>query len=134
MEVWIGMDRTRGESDPRRAEVARSVIEQTVVGLPELLRSPAENLPVTFEAWPSEAIAAETGSVDLLGLFIGTPHHCTDDPDPMPPQILLFLESLWDFSNGEEAVFRREVRITYLHELGHFLGLDEDALTDRGLE
>lgn len=128
------MDRPRGESDLRRSEIARSVIEQTVAGLPELLRKPAEDLPVTFEAWPSEAIAAETGSADLLGLFVGAPHDCIGDLDPMPPQILLFLESLWDFTGGQEAVFRREVRITYLHELGHFLGLDEDALTDRGLE
>jgi predicted Zn-dependent protease with MMP-like domain len=30
--------------------------------------------------------------------------------------------------------FRNEIRITYLHELGHYLGLDEDDLFERGLE
>ena len=31
-------------------------------------------------------------------------------------------------------VFREEVRLTYLHELGHYLGWDEDELTARGLD
>jgi predicted Zn-dependent protease with MMP-like domain len=51
----------------------------------------------------------------------------------MPPQILLFYENLWDFAGGEEETYREEVRITYLHELGHYLGLDEDELDERGL-
>jgi predicted Zn-dependent protease with MMP-like domain len=31
-------------------------------------------------------------------------------------------------------VFRDEVRLTYLHELGHYLGWDEDELAARGLD
>jgi len=31
-------------------------------------------------------------------------------------------------------VYREEVRVTYLHELGHYLGWDEDDLTARGLD
>jgi len=44
------------------------------------------------------------------------------------------LESLWDAAEQDEDTFCEEVRATYLHELGHFLGLDEDDLIDRGLE
>jgi len=29
-----------------------------------------------------------------------------------------------------EAINREEVRLTVLHELGHYFGLDEDALDD----
>jgi predicted Zn-dependent protease with MMP-like domain len=32
-----------------------------------------------------------------------------------------------------EIRFEDKVRITYLHELGHHLGLDEDDLEERGL-
>lgn len=53
---------------------------------------------------------------------------------PIPPQIILFLENLWDFSDGDEAIYREEIRITLLHELGHYLGLDELDLEDRGLD
>jgi predicted Zn-dependent protease with MMP-like domain len=35
---------------------------------------------------------------------------------------------------GDAATFREEVRRTYLHELGHYLGLDEDDLADRDLD
>jgi predicted Zn-dependent protease with MMP-like domain len=44
------------------------------------------------------------------------------------------LENLRDFAEGDEVIFREEVRTTFLHELGHYLGLDEDELTERGLE
>ena len=70
---------------------------------------------------------------DLLGLFIG-PELAHEGDEPMPPQIILFLENLWDEAEGNERTFRKEVRITYLHELGHYLGLDEDDLFERGLE
>jgi predicted Zn-dependent protease with MMP-like domain len=52
----------------------------------------------------------------------------------MPPQIILFLENIWDVAETDEKLFRDEVRTTFLHELGHYLGLDEDDLTERGLE
>jgi predicted Zn-dependent protease with MMP-like domain len=32
------------------------------------------------------------------------------------------------------ATFRKEVRLTYLHELGHYLGWDEDQVAAHGLE
>jgi predicted Zn-dependent protease with MMP-like domain len=47
---------------------------------------------------------------------------------------MLFLDEIWDEADGDEAVYRDEVRRTYLHELGHYLGLDEDGLAERGLE
>ena len=51
----------------------------------------------------------------------------------MPPQILLFVENIWDFAEGDEDVFCEEVRVTYYHELGHYLGLEEDELNLAGL-
>jgi predicted Zn-dependent protease with MMP-like domain len=66
-------------------------------------------------------------------LFVG-PDFADEGHVPMPPQIILFLENLWDFAEKDEEVFCDEVRTTFLHELGHFLGLDEDDLIDRGLE
>jgi predicted Zn-dependent protease with MMP-like domain len=66
-------------------------------------------------------------------LFTG-PEFADEGNVPMPPQIILFLENLWGFAKGDEGIFRGEVRTTFLHELGHYLGLDEDELTERGLE
>ena len=52
----------------------------------------------------------------------------------LPPQILLFLANIWDYAGGAEPAFREEVRVTYLHELGHYLGWDESDLEVRGLD
>jgi hypothetical protein len=55
-------------------------------------------------------------------------------PAWLPAQMILFLENLWDLGEADEKVFCEEVRTTFLHELGHFFGLNEDDLTERGLE
>jgi predicted Zn-dependent protease with MMP-like domain len=49
------------------------------------------------------------------------------------PRIRLFLDNLWDDCNGDLPTYRDEVRITFLHELGHYLGLDEDQVAELGL-
>ena len=97
------------------------------------MREAAGKLPVTFEPAPNAALQADGIDADTLGLFVG-PDFADETAVPMPPQIILFLENILDFAEGEEAIFREEVATTLLHELGHYLGLDEDELTDRGLE
>jgi predicted Zn-dependent protease with MMP-like domain len=115
-------------------QVADDTVHAARKRLPPELRNAADSLPVTFEPWPSEAMLEdENVEPDILGLFIGPT--VGEDPDATtPPQVLLFLESLWEFSGGDEEVFREEVRITYLHELGHYLGWGEDELAARGLD
>ncbi len=45
----------------------------------------------------------------------------------------MFYENLWDFAEEDEKVYRDEIRITFLHELGHYLGLGEQDIEERGL-
>lgn len=114
----------------------RLAVEETTAvqgGLPEQLRAAATAVPVILERVPTTDQLGEDLEPDLLGLFIGVPFADEDAHGMLPPQIVLFLENLWDFSEGDEAIFREEVRTTYLHELGHYLGLDEDELEKRGL-
>ena len=78
---------------------------------------------------------AEGFEPDILGLFTGAPYGTELSHDlPEPPQILLYVENLWDVAEGDERAYAREVRTTYLHELGHYFGWDEDDLAERGLE
>jgi predicted Zn-dependent protease with MMP-like domain len=113
--------------------IAAEEIEATLAGLPAPLRDQAGKLPVTFERIPNAGLQSDGIAPDTLGLFAG-PDFAEEGAVPMPPQIILFLENLWDFAEGDEEMFREEVATTLLHELGHYLGLDEDDLTDRGLE
>lgn len=117
----------------RLKELALAEVEATLVALPKPLRERAEKLPVTFECQPNAGLQADGIEPDTLGLFTG-PEFADEGNVPLPPQIILFLENIWDFAEVDEEIFREEVRTTFLHELGHYLGLDEDELTERGLE
>jgi predicted Zn-dependent protease with MMP-like domain len=115
--------------------VARSEVQATVRSLPDHVRVHAAQLPVAFESVPNEAIVEDGFEPDLLGLFVGKAFNEEESGGiDVPPQILLFLDNIWDYAEGDDAVFREEVRTTYLHELGHYLGLDELDLEERGLE
>lgn len=113
--------------------MASEEVEATLAALPGPLRERAKQLPVTLERIPNAGLRADGIEPDTLGLFTG-PEFAEEGQVPLPPQIILFLENLWDLAEGEEKVFREEVQTTFLHELGHYLGLDEDGLTERGLE
>ena len=114
-------------------QLALAEVEATVAALPGPLRERAAKLPVTFERIPNAGLQADGIEADTLGLFTGA-EFAEEGNVPLPPQIILFLENLWDFAEGDGEIFRDEVHTTYLHELGHYLGLDEDELTERGLE
>ena len=115
--------------------LAQAEVKATLAALPKPLRDRAQALPVTYQRLPNKAQLGDGIYPDTLGLFVG-PEFAYEETTalPLPPQIILFLENLWDMAEGDEDSFREEVRTTYLHELGHYLGLDEDDLFDRGLE
>ena len=115
--------------------LAQEEVEATLAALPAPLRERAQALPVTFERRPNTAHRRDGIEPDTLGLFVG-PEFAYEETTalPLPPQIILFLENIWDLAEADEEVFCEEVHTTCLHELGHYLGLDEDDLFDRGLE
>ncbi len=116
-------------------EIAAAAVGAAQRQLPPDVRAVARAVPVHYEKAPAPELLAEGFEPDILGLFTGNPHGQELASDnPAPAQILLYLPSLWDFAEEEVEVFREEVRLTYLHELGHYLGWGEDELTARGLD
>jgi predicted Zn-dependent protease with MMP-like domain len=114
--------------------MAEAEVAATLASLPEPLQARASELPLIYEHQPSPALQLDGIEPDTLGLFVGEEYAETGQTlAPMPAQIFLFLDNLWDFSEGDPEVYREEVQATYLHELGHYLGLDELDLDDRGL-
>jgi len=102
--------------------------------LPQDVKRRAEAVPIVFEKRPSRLLIADGIEEDTLGLFLGP--SSLDDPgaSPLPAQIILFLENIWDAAGGAERPYRKEIRKTFLHELGHSLGWEESELAARNLE
>lgn len=120
----------------RLVVAAQAEVKGLVDSLSGPLRDKARRVPVTYEKWPTEKMVRDDGiDPDVLGLFVGQPFPDSDSGGhDLPAQVILFLESIWEFANHDPAEFREEVRITFMHELGHYLGLDEDDLEDRDLD
>lgn len=120
----------------RLEELAQRVVRVTMHRLPERIKTAVRPCRIDLE-WIDDCLAAgeDLPSDDLLGLFEGASlsDPTPDDLDSLP-RIRLFLDSLWDYAEGDPEIFRQEVRITLLHELGHYLGLNEDQVADMGLE
>ena len=119
----------------QRRRIASAVVAATQQTLPPEIRELAAAVPVLLPDEPDASVLAEGFEADLLGLFGGTPHGAeVIASQTEPPHILLYLRNLWDYAEADESAFRTEVRRTYLHELGHYLGWNEDQLTARGLD
>ncbi len=116
-----------------RALIARRVVDATLRALPEEIREAAK--PCSVERCDMAACAGEEGmDEDILGLFEGLSRLDGEPHGPQDlPRIRLFLDNLWDFAGGDPQAFREEVRTTLLHELGHYLGFDEDQVEALGL-
>jgi predicted Zn-dependent protease with MMP-like domain len=112
----------------RLVQIASEVVAATQRELPPEIVTVARDVPVLFEGRPGPDLLAEGVEPDILGLFSGAPH---GSGETEPPQIYLYTVNLWEYAAG---AFRDEVRLTYLHELGHFLGWDEDQIASRGLD
>ena len=71
---------------------------------------------------------------DLFGLYHGVPlPDRGDDVGLLPDKISIYRIPLEEsFSDPEEL--REEIRITVLHELGHYFGLDEHRIAELGYD
>ncbi|MES1180658.1 MAG: metallopeptidase family protein [Verrucomicrobiota bacterium] len=122
-------------SQEKLGAIARAELDATVAALPPALRAHVESIPISFQSRPSAIQQRDGIEPDTLGLFGGADLVFErDNASPLPPQIILFLENIWEESEADDEIFRTEVRTTFLHELGHYLGLNEDDLFERGLE
>ena len=102
--------------------------------LPADLRGRLGGVSITLSDRPDAAETIEEGDEEeLLGLFVGSPIYEDGAGSDLPPEIRLFVANIRDEANGNETAFKREVRTTLLHEIGHYLGLEEDDLEQRGL-
>ena len=70
----------------------------------------------------------------LFGLYEGVPLPERGDWIGLPPDKITIYRVPLEESFADPAELRDEIRITVLHELGHYFGLDEDRIAELGYE
>jgi predicted Zn-dependent protease with MMP-like domain len=95
------------------------LVRRALATLPEEFRSKLENVAVLIEDDPPEDMP------DTLGLYEGVPLTERSFGDiTLPDRITLFKRPIESACRTEEEI-EAEVRLTVLHEVGHFFGLEE---------
>jgi predicted Zn-dependent protease with MMP-like domain len=121
-----------------REEFAR-LVEQALADIPEQVRRHLANVPITVEDVPAQADLDGNDpplSPGSLGLFRGAPFGEKVSSNPwshLPSAIVLFQRNL-ERSVRSRHELVEEIHVTLVHEVGHFLGLDEGELFERGLD
>jgi len=118
-------------------DIADAEASALMRSLPPELRGKLGRVVITMSERPDEHEIMEEGDEDcLMGLFVGNTFAEESGgfgETALPPEIRLFVGNILYETDGDEKEFRQEVRTTLLHEIGHYLGLDEDELEKRGL-
>ena len=110
-------------------------LKRAVSELPAPWQARLSGVPLLVQRLPSEDMVQAGLDPRALGLFEGPTHGETLalDAAPIPTRIVVFAENLaLDFPEAED--FAEQVKITVLHELGHYFGLDEDDMVRLGLD
>lgn len=115
----------------RLAAIADEELRELNADLPPELVAILPRIAILLEDYPAEERLPEGIDPDQLGLFEGV--GAEDPAHHQVPRIVIWLGNLWEMSRGDEEAFREEVRVTFLHELGHYIGFDEEALEERDL-
>jgi predicted Zn-dependent protease with MMP-like domain/Flp pilus assembly protein TadD len=120
-------------------EAFDAAVEAALAAVPEPVRRYLSNVPITVEDLPSDEdlLASDPPlSPAILGLFRGAPYGQKVSMDPwshFPSGIVLYQKNLERFARSRAELIE-EIGVTLVHEMGHFLGLDEDELYERGLD
>jgi predicted Zn-dependent protease with MMP-like domain len=92
-------------------------VSRALDSLPSELARGLENVAIVIEDENPE-------EPDLFGLF--------QEDEFLPAKISIYRRPLEESFSGPEL--DREIRITVLHELAHYFGIDEERLTELGYD
>ncbi len=112
------------------------IVEEAVKLLPEEIRQHLQNIVISVRRRPSKSLLKDMGvprDETLLGLFQGVPliERSVTSPPLYPDTILLFQEPLEEMCDTVEDL-ERQIGITVVHEVAHFVGMDEARVEELG--
>lgn len=118
------------------------LVEEALDALPIRFRKRMQNVSVLVENMPPEQRSQRgsrnsgiTDASDLevlvLGVFEGVPttQKSVFDMPTGPERIVLYQKNIEAVCSNEDEI-KREIRLTVVHELGHYFGMTEAQLED----
>jgi len=115
-----------------------NIVRRVVDRIPGEFHKHLGEVSVVVEGYPSQKLMKEMEcppGEPLLGLYEGTPltERSVTDPVRYPDRITLYQEPLEEMCETIEEL-EEEIGITVVHELAHYMGIDEDRLEELGYE
>jgi predicted Zn-dependent protease with MMP-like domain len=119
-------------------KLSQEEFEEAVVSaletLPKVLKEKMENMDVVVEDRASKSVMEEMklrSPYDLLGLYQGIPYDRRGFfyGNVLPDKITLFKEPIEALCRTKEEI-EEKVREVVIHEVGHYFGLDDDAILE----
>jgi predicted Zn-dependent protease with MMP-like domain len=110
------------------------VIAETLDSLPQEFRRRIRNVAVLVEDLPPNQPLSQPGQPRriVLGLFHGVPmtkKSVFHGPIGSPDHVVLYKKNIEAICSTEADV-REQIRMTLMHELGHYFGMTEEQLRD----
>ena len=109
------------------------VVEEALDSLPQEFRGRIKNVAILVEDFAPNKSPTQPGQQRrlLLGIFHGVPATKTSvfDLPTGPAHIVLYQKNIEAVCSSEAEV-REQIRLTVIHELGHYFGMDENQLKD----
>lgn len=110
-----------------------SLVADALDSIPEEFADEFDNVAVVVEDWPTtEQLGGRSGT--LLGLYEGinvTRRSPLGYAGVMPDRITIFKGPLCARARDRDEL-AAQVRVTVLHEVGHYFGLDDHRLRELG--
>jgi predicted Zn-dependent protease with MMP-like domain len=103
------------------------LVEQAVTQLPRVFREKLSNVSIEVQDLPARG---ERAGDPLMGIFEGVP--MTEKSvfqAAGPDRVVIYQKNIESVCRTRQELVR-EIRLTLLHELGHYFGLSEDELED----
>ena len=105
--------------------------------IPAEIRDRMENVVLTVKKRPTQEMVEEMGyppDEPLLGLYEGASlqEHSFFAPPPLHPDTIFIFQEPLEEMCGSLAELEREIEITVVHEVAHFLGISEERLEELG--
>ena len=112
------------------------IVRRAIARLPEEIRGHLNNIVVSVLMRPTRAMRKEAGLApgdELLGLFRGVSlmERSVTSPPLYPDTIFLFQRPLEETAGAIEEL-EEQIEITVVHEVAHYIGMDEKRLAELG--